>query len=854
MVYLPMKSKGLDLIDKGYKIVGAYPNTKMPIGKGWQKKPLTREEVANAQSLVTSSTIGGPEKTVNRASDACSVSVLTEFTPAVDIDIYDRELAEAMHDFIYKIVGNVDGPVRYGLYPKRLLVFRADQTFKKFTSKGYEDSNGKLNRIEVLGKGQQFIAYGIHPESKKPYQWDVEPAPVDKLPLLTEELIRGIIEEFERLAESHTGLIKKTEGVAKEVRVEETKKKTPLNLHKDMVKEYLDKYRPANPDEYHTWLTVGMALHHQFSGLAQGLSFWDAWSKDNCSNYDDQEIISKYASFGNTDNVNAITFATIKYHVDQIENEKLKEQREAENEASIQQTEACREWINEAEDTDTLLTSVSSRIAELNLDALHLDVLANEIKRRIKELTGSAPQIKLIRQRLKNPLVVKSSLPDWAVNWAYLEVSDRFINLSTMTELTHKSFDMRFNRFLVQEGNKSASKFMSDQCDIDTYHDTFFHPDEGKIIEYHGERYVNAYADRTPKVSVKYTDDELAAVDAFQKHMEHLIAGEYERSLLLDFLCHQVQHVGKKIYWGLIIVGSEGDGKSFLDMVMKQTLGAEYVLSLNSDHLKEKYNGWAKNKLMICIEEMMISGTDKWRVANSIKPLVTNEYVSIREMKRDTYQRPNFCNILAFTNYWDAVPMTDTDRRWCVISTRFASGPSIVEFEKENPNYYPDLYDKVRAHPAAIRKFLLERKISEEFYKAKRAPVTKDTKNMRELSKSDNSQALDKFIQEDAMLLTLGVTTSQRIRNCFIEQGVEAPWTGQTLNRRLKQMKLNRLTMDGKEGKDRERFRVGGSLVTIYGGSEIILTEELLEEIKKLDKEEDSKANNILNLINMGSN
>ena len=42
---------------------------------------------------------------------------------------------------------------------------------KKIISDRYVDSNGMVHAIELLSYGQQFVAYGVHPGTKRPYAW-----------------------------------------------------------------------------------------------------------------------------------------------------------------------------------------------------------------------------------------------------------------------------------------------------------------------------------------------------------------------------------------------------------------------------------------------------------------------------------------------------------------------------------------------------------------------------------------------------------------------------------------------------------------------------------------------------------
>src|SRR5262249_16636990 len=63
--------------------------------------------------------------------------------------------------------------VRIGRAPKRALLFRTDEPFKKIIrSFSYPNSDPKHPpKIEILCDGQQVVCSGIHSVTQKPYSW-----------------------------------------------------------------------------------------------------------------------------------------------------------------------------------------------------------------------------------------------------------------------------------------------------------------------------------------------------------------------------------------------------------------------------------------------------------------------------------------------------------------------------------------------------------------------------------------------------------------------------------------------------------------------------------------------------------
>lgn len=62
----------------------------------------------------------------------------------------------------------------------------------------------------------------------------------------------------------------------------------------------LDALPPSVCDDYQSWLSVGMALHHEFSGADAGRELWDGWSQASLK-YDAATLQAKWDGFGRAD-------------------------------------------------------------------------------------------------------------------------------------------------------------------------------------------------------------------------------------------------------------------------------------------------------------------------------------------------------------------------------------------------------------------------------------------------------------------------------------------------------------------------------------------------------------------------
>jgi putative DNA primase/helicase len=133
-----------------------------------------------------------------RYPEALNTGLLTRNTPAIDLDVYDPDVAEELETTLFEMIGE-DGRtmVRFGRPPKRAVLFRTDQPFKKIRTPVFTSPDQKENFVEVLCDGQQIIVHGVHPETGKNYSWHGgEPGDVMRadLPLLTEDMARAFVE------------------------------------------------------------------------------------------------------------------------------------------------------------------------------------------------------------------------------------------------------------------------------------------------------------------------------------------------------------------------------------------------------------------------------------------------------------------------------------------------------------------------------------------------------------------------------------------------------------------------------------------------------------------------------------
>ena len=141
------------LLSNGYLILPIAPGQKRPPVANWQ------------HSRYTSSDLGRfPGHGLGILTGQGDAPVI-----AIDIDCMFSDVTAELVAWCHKHIGYT--PARVGKAPKALLVYRGPRGFRKWTGPWFADPLGGKHRVEILGEGQQFVAYAIHPDTKAEYEW-----------------------------------------------------------------------------------------------------------------------------------------------------------------------------------------------------------------------------------------------------------------------------------------------------------------------------------------------------------------------------------------------------------------------------------------------------------------------------------------------------------------------------------------------------------------------------------------------------------------------------------------------------------------------------------------------------------
>lgn len=697
----------LALLQNGYNVLPVKPSLKRVVIDGWSRLETSAEDIRGwAANGYKNGNIG----------------ITTRDTPAVDIDVYDEGVAQELEDWIARQFG--DAPVRVGRAPKRLMLFRTDEPFRKLQA---TFTDGRTDhKLEILGAGQQFVAFGIHPDTKQPYTWtsmsDPLDTPASSLPLLTLEDAKSIIEKFAQVCEARgwEELSRGGGGSGSGFELEDFK--PVLRLAGETIRDTLDTI-PNPGRDFDLWLEIGMALHHQFEGSDEGLQHWHQWSEAS-SSYEPSEVNRRWDSFGI--GTATVTFASLLLRAKNIREE-----------ASSRAFETALTRAGTCRDKRKLQDEVIKELAKLASNDIQMDQAVRKVQTRLGELEdGAKPRMESVRKMFAAamPKAKKAAeAPRWVENWCYVQSDGSFYNVVTGRKLAAAVFDRTYGRELITQENRDAGEAFAGKASdtalnlfqVPVVYDYLYVPGADDFFELNGDPMVNTYnnhkivSGRAPRSA-----EDRRAIALFERHLEVLIADGRERRLLLDFLAYNVQFPSERVRWAPVLQGVEGGGKSYFNELMAAVMGQHNIGVATAGDLHEQYTHWAEGNKLVFFEEIRVAGLEKYDVANKLKAYITNPTVTIRRMNRNSYLIPNMTNYIAFTNYIDAIPFDANDRRYFVLRTTFLTKSHIDAWVAKNPTYFGELFDSLATHAPVLRWYLETHELSDEFKPRGQAPRT----------------------------------------------------------------------------------------------------------------------------------
>jgi len=356
------RDAGRALLANGYLIVPIIPGAKRPALSGWQSARITASDLGQ-----------WPGHGVGVLCGQGATPVV-----GIDIDISHPVIGPHLIAWCQENLGLA--AERVGNAPRVLLAYRADSSaWTKGTSTSFidpldpikPDGKANLQRVEVLCAGQQFVAYHIHPDTGRPYEWTdvfggLEHMRADDLSEITERQVSALLAEVDRVVRSTPGIEVQAAGADLGSRGQSgtlAGLSPGLGLTIEQAREHIFAHDNTGEGvDYDHWVRVGMALHHEFEGSEPAYALWREWGalstkKRTLSEKDERY---KWETFGRCSDSPTTMKWVIKVANQAREDAALDGQRETLAEV--------RKLLGQAQDTVDLTVGIAKRLKSLMPD------------------------------------------------------------------------------------------------------------------------------------------------------------------------------------------------------------------------------------------------------------------------------------------------------------------------------------------------------------------------------------------------------------------------------------------------------------------------------------------------------
>ena len=160
-----------------------------------------------------------------------------------------------------------------------------------------------------------------------------------------------------------------------------------------------------------------------------------------------------------------------------------------------------------------------------------------------------------------------------------------------------------------------------------------------------------------------------------------------------NYIAHCIKFPGYKIPWSVLLQSAKGIGKQMISDIIKHAVGEPYTYQPDAEELVSgvsQFNGWMRNKLMILVDEVRVG--DRNDLMNGLKTIITDRRIAIESKGVDQEMEDNVANWIFFSNFKDAFPIDENERRYCIFYSKLQSALQIEEAGL-NKQFFDDMYD-----------------------------------------------------------------------------------------------------------------------------------------------------------------
>ena len=240
--------------------------------------------------------------------------------------------------------------------------------------------------------------------------------------------------------------------------------------------------------------------------------------------------------------------------------------------------------------------------------------------------------------------------------------------------------------------------------------------------------------DSEDRLGVGEAESLKTAVPLIYKLIHHVLGnGDQEFERFINWLAYIFQ-TRRKTGTAWVFTGVQGTGKGlFYSHILRPLFGSHHVPMKSIQSIEEQFNSYMRSALFMIVDEFHMASASQgtMKMADKLKNQITEPTQTIRAMRSNQIEVPNFCNYIFLTNRADAVKIEETDRRYNIAprqeKTLIEAHPEII-----------DNLDNIEHELSLFAGYLQTFKVSERLVKT---PVINEAKQlMRQVSLSDTEE------------------------------------------------------------------------------------------------------------------
>lgn len=151
------------------------------------------------------------------------------------------------------------------------------------------------------------------------------------------------------------------------------------------------------------------------------------------------------------------------------------------------------------------------------------------------------------------------------------------------------------------------------------------------------------------------------------KLLTHILGGsQLEVEAFTNWLAYVFQ-TRKKAMTAWVLQGVPGTGKGiFYTKILRPLFGDEHVPMRALQNIEEQFNLYMRQALFLVVDEfhMASASSGTMKIADKLKNAITENTMTIRAMRSNQIEMPNYTNFIFLTNRMDAVKIEEGDRRY----------------------------------------------------------------------------------------------------------------------------------------------------------------------------------------------